>query len=163
MEPISILFSSFLTGMTSGIHNQLTDVTGIEIQAEVVEYQNQKIDYQYQLWKIKDKSVCSRSKSNNLSNHSLCTITAKQFFTETCSYLQANPQQHWKYTKLKNMYCVAAANFNPTIAQLSRPNKAEAEQWEAKQKCSLLTLEARNTGNQEVAQKRDAVCASLKK
>lgn len=163
MEPISILFSSFLTGLSGGLHNHISGVMGSEIQAQVIEYQTQKIDYQYQLWKIKDQSVCASVKNNNLSNYSSCTIKAKQFFTETCSYLQANPEQNWQYKKHKNMYCVAATNFQPTIAQLSRPSEAEAQQWEVKQKCSLLTLEARNTGNSKVARERDAACAILKK
>jgi hypothetical protein len=143
MEPISILFSSFLTGMTGGL-------------------QNQKIDYQYQLWKIKTPSVCARVKSSNLSNYSSCTTSAKELFAETCTYLQSRPQQHWKYKKLKNMYCIAASNYEPTIAQLSRPTEDEAQLWEAKQKCSLLTLEARNTNSIKIAQKRDAACTTLK-
>jgi hypothetical protein len=162
MEPISILFSSFLTGMTGGLQNHFTDVMGTEIQAQVVEYQNQKVDYQYQLWQIKAPSVCARVKNSHLSNYSSCTTSAKELFTETCSYLQANPQQHWKHTKLKNMYCVAASNYEPTIAQLTRPTQDEAQLWDAKQKCSLLTLEARNTNSKKIAKKRDAACSKLR-
>jgi len=158
MEPVSILFSSFLTGMSSGLHNHIIDVVGTEIQSQVIEYHNQKIDFQYQLWKINDKSVCAREKGNNLSNHSTCTIEAKQFFGDTCSYLQAHPQQHWKFTKTKNMYCTAAANFKPTVAQISTPTDTEAELWNAKHRCSLLTLEVRNTGNKKVLKEKEQAC-----
>tara|TARA_R110002049_G_scaffold29552_14_gene100443 strand:+ start:10692 stop:11078 length:387 start_codon:yes stop_codon:yes gene_type:complete len=127
MEPISILFSSLLTGMTADIHTRAQDAMGAEVQYRVVEYQDHKIDYQYQIWKIKDASVCAIVKDYNLSHYSSCTVTAKGLFTDTCSYLQSHPQQHWKYIKLKNMYCVAAVNFKPTIAQISTPTKEESE------------------------------------
>jgi len=160
MEPVSILFSSFLTGMSSGLQNHITDVIGSEIQTNIVEYKKQKIDYQYQLWKVKAPSVCARVKSDNLSNHSSCTIAAKQFFTDSCSYLQAHPQQHWKYTHQRNMYCSASVNFKPTVAQISTPTQAESEIWEAKQKCSLLTLEARNSGSKKVMDAKDSACSA---
>lgn len=158
-----MLFSTFLTGMSNEIHTHVNDIMGVEIQAQIVEYDKQKIDYQYQIWKIKDQSVCARVKANNLNNYSACTTSAKDFFEATCSYLQVNPQQHWKYTKLKNMYCVAAANFKPTIAQISTPTKEETDIWEAKQKCSLLTLETRNTTSNTKAKERDAACAIARK
>lgn len=158
MDPISIIFSSFLTGITGDLNNHITSVVGTEIQAQVVEYQSQQIDYQYQLWKIKAPSVCARIKTNNFSNFSSCTITAKQFFGDTCSYLQSHPQQNWKYAKLKNMYCLASVNFRPTIAQINQPSETEAQLWDAKQKCSLLTLNARTSGSNAIAKERDIAC-----
>tara|TARA_R110002050_G_scaffold57423_5_gene129171 strand:+ start:83875 stop:84378 length:504 start_codon:yes stop_codon:yes gene_type:complete len=163
MEPISIIFSSFLAGMTGDLTNHITNVMGTEVQVQIVEYQNQQIDYQYQLWKVKDPSVCARIKTNDLSHYSSCTLIAKTFFTDTCSYLQTHPQQNWKYTKLKNMYCLAAVNFKPTIAQISRPTEAESKLWDAKQKCSLLTLNARSTGSRAVAKQRDKACEEYQK
>ena len=163
MDPISILFSSFLTDISGNLSNHITNVVGSEIQAKVVEYQEHKIDYQYQLWAIKSPSVCASVKANNFSDYSSCTIAAKELFTDTCTYLQSNYQQNWKYTKLKNMYCVAAANFKPTIAQISQPSKAESELWDVKQKCSLLTLNARSSGRYAVAKERDIACAESNK
>ena len=162
MEPLSILFSSFLTGITNDIHTQVQDIMGTEVQYRVVEYQDQKIDFQYQIWKIKDASVCAIVNTSDLSNHSSCTVAAKGLFADTCSYLQSHPQQYWKHTKLKNMYCVAAANFKPTIAQISTPTKKEAEVWEAKQKCSLLTLEANNNGLKSTKNERQKACVIYK-
>ena len=163
MDPISILFSSFLTGMTADIHGQVQDIMGTEVQYRVVEYQAHKIDYQYQIWKIKDTSVCARVKNHNLSDYSSCTVSAKGLFADTCSYLQSHPEYNGKHTKLKNMYCVAAANFKPTIAQISQPSKAESELWDVKQKCSLLTLNARSSGSNAVAKERDIACAEYNK
>lgn len=149
--------------MTGGLTNQITNVVGNEVQAQLVEYQNQQIDYQYQFWKIKDPSVCARIKMNDISKYSSCTITAKQLFSDTCSYLQSHPQQNWKYPKLKNMYCLAAVDFKPTIAQISQPSEAEAERWDAKQKCSLLTLNARSSASLAIAKERDIACSEYQR
>ena len=102
--------------------------------------------------------VCARVKDYNLSNYSSCTVAAKGLFADTCSYMQLHPQQHWKHTKLKNMYCVAATNFKPTIAQISTPTKEESKLWEIKQKCSLLTLKANKDGLKSTENERQKAC-----
>lgn len=163
MDPVSMLFSSFLTSMTSSIHAQMSDVMGTELKAQVVEYQNHKIDYQYQLWKIKSETVCKNKKDELVTEYSTCTIAAKAMFKETCEYLTQNPQDHWKYSKLKNMYCTAGVTYPPTTATISRPSEADVEVWEAKQKCSLLTLEARQTSNQGIEKERETACDQAKK
>lgn len=163
MDPVSLLFSSFLTSMTSSIHTQMSDVMGTQIQAQVVEYQNQKIDFQYQLWRIKPESVCISKKNELINEYSSCTNAAKSMFSDTCEHLSQNPKSHWKYTKLKNMYCTAAVSYTPITANISRPNEAEAEVWEAKQRCSLLTLEARQRSNPSVEKRRVIACEDAKK
>lgn len=140
----------------------MSDVMGLELQAKVVEYQGHKIDYQYQLWKIKPESVCSTKKNELVNEYSKCTTAAKTMFSETCDYLSQHPQNHWKYTKLKNMYCNAAVSYAPITATISKTSEAEAEMWEAKQKCSLLTLEARQTTNPSIEKKRKIACEHAK-
>ena len=60
------------------------------------------------------------------------------------------------------MYCLAATNFKPTIAQITTPTQAETEIWEAKQKCSLLTLEARSSGSNTVAKEKSIACSEYR-
>lgn len=158
MDPVSMLFSSFLNSMTTSTHNHMSDVMGLELQAKVVEYHDHKIDYQYQLWKIKPESVCGTKKNELVSEYSTCTTAAKAMFNDTCEYLNQNPQNHWKYTKLKNMYCTAAVSYAPITATISRPSDAETKVWEAKQKCSLLTLEARQSSNPSIEKERKIAC-----
>ncbi|MCX4188855.1 hypothetical protein [Methylophaga sp. OBS3] len=162
MDPVSMLFSSFLNAMTTSTHNHISDVMGVELQAKVVEYQDHNIDYQYQLWKIKPESVCISKKTELINEYSSCTNAAKAMFTDTCQYLNQHPQNHWKYTKLKNMYCTAAVSYAPITATITRPSEAETEVWEAKQKCSLLTLEARQTTNPSIEKKRKVACDHAK-
>lgn len=159
MDPISVIFSTFITGISSGITTDISDIMGTELQYKVVEYHQLQIDFQYQMWTIKDKSVCARDKDNDLSAHSKCTVEAKRLFGDTCSYLQANPQQSWQYKKTKNMYCTASANFKPTVAQISTPSAAEAALWNAKQACSMLTLQARSSGSKQVITDKEKACS----
>ena len=162
MDTVSMLFASFLTSMTNSIHIHVSDVMGTELQVKIVEYQEHKIDYQYQLWKIKPESVCSAKKAELVDQYSACTIAAKSMFTETCSYLTQNPQNNWKYKKLKNMYCSSAVIYKPVTATISRPSQREAEILEAKQACSILTLQARQESNPVIENKRKKACESAK-
>ena len=158
MDPVIMLFSSFLTSMTSSIHTQMSDVMGTQIQAQVVEYQNHKIDFQYQLWRIKPESVCISKKNELINEYSSCTNAAKSMFNDTCQHLSQTPKNHWKYTKLKNMYCTAAVSYSPITAIITKPDAAETEILEAKQKCSLLTLKARQDPNPGIDKKRNLAC-----
>lgn len=163
MESISIAFSVFLSTITSGIHSHLTDATGLDLKTQIIEYQSHKIDYQYQLWKIKPASVCSMTKQELVSTYSQCTVAAKSFFTETCSHLTQNKRKHWEHQRLENMYCSAAVSYEPTIAQITIPTQLEAELLEAQQACSMLTLQARQTKSQSHVNQRNKACEEYKK
>lgn len=162
MESISVAFSIFLSSITGGMQLHVSDVIGADLQTQVIEYKNHKIDYQYQLWKIKSASVCSTTKHELVSEYSQCTVAAKSFFIETCSHLTNNKRNHWKHKKLENMYCSAAVSYESTIAQISIPTAKEAELLEAQQACSILTLQARQTRSQQHATQRDKACAEYK-
>lgn len=157
MDPITALISIYLDSVASPIQHEMTDIIGTEIQAQVIEYRGFPLEYQYQLWKIRHKSVCSAQRSN-IRKYSQCTELAKAFFTETCLTLQNNPQHHWRYTKLKNMYCQAASSYRPVIARISTPTARESAIMDARQKCSLLTLDAKS-GSDQARKAKDEACA----
>jgi len=161
MDPISSLFSIYLDSITTPLYHRMTDIIGAEIQAQVVEYHGVSLDYQYQLWQVRQNSVCSGQRSN-IGRFSKCTEAAKSFFTETCIALQRNPEKHWRYTKLKNMYCHAASTYQPVVAKISRPTAQESAIMDAKQKCSLLTLEA-NSGSDKALKAKNEACANYQK
>ncbi len=162
MESISVAFSVFLSTITGGMQLHVADVLGGDLQTQVIEYQDQQIDYQYQFWKINPASICAMTKHELVSEHSQCTVSAKSFFTETCSHLTSNKRNHWKHKKLENMYCSAAVSYEPTIAQISIPTAREAELLDAQQACSMLTLQARQTRSPQHATQRDKACAEYK-
>ncbi|MEJ1379293.1 MAG: hypothetical protein ROD09_03090 [Candidatus Sedimenticola sp. (ex Thyasira tokunagai)] len=154
MDVASVVFSAFIQALVSPFQAEVSGIIGTEIEAKVVEYRGTAIDFQYQLWQIKPPSVCA-DKRNNIQDFSDCTIAAKELFRETCSYLANNKKSHWQYKKLKNMYCRAASSYSPTYASISRSSQKDMIISDAKQKCSLLTLQAGETGNvkDEVARK----------
>ncbi len=160
MDPISSLISIYLDSLISPIQHEMTDILGTEIQAQVVEYRGVSIDYQYQLWRIRENSVCA-AKRSTIRQYSHCTESAKTFFAETCLELQNNPQNHWRYRKLKNMYCQAASSYQPVIAKISKPSARESAIMDAKQRCSLLTLDAMS-GSEKALKAKDAACAHYK-
>ncbi|EMR12881.1 hypothetical protein MPL1_07927 [Methylophaga lonarensis MPL] len=158
MDPVSMLFSTFLTTVSTSVQNHVSDVMGVELQAHIVEYQGEQIDFQHQLWKIKPETVCSNKKNEIVSEYASCTNAAKAMFNETCQHLNKNPRNHWKYKKLNNMYCTAAVTYTPMTAEISRVSHDEAEVLEARQNCSLLTLQARQTPNADIEKRRKAAC-----
>ena len=137
MDVLGLIFASYIDAVSNNVYNRFTDMYGVDVQAQTVEYNNFRISYSYQLWRIQPKSVCS-TYEGDLNTMSKCTISAKQMFNEMCMYLQNKPSNGWKYTKFKNMYCSAAINYKPVIANVTFGAKSEAQK--AKEACSLATL-----------------------
>lgn len=166
MDPVSVAFAAFLTGITqsyaSRVANEVTDIIGAEMQSQVVNYKDWEIAYQYQVWKIRDQSVCATLKED-LLEYSECTVAARDMFAETCSYLQDNPADHWRYTKLKNMYCSAAVEFKPTVASVSEAPETVDELAAKREACNLATAEAMGSTDAVLIKKRDTACAAYRK
>ena len=116
MDPISYMFSAYLNSVQTTMHKQITDIMGAELKSVEIEYKGEKIPFQYQIWKVRDQSVCSNVKYN-VSEYSRCTIKASELFFELCTELSKNTAGNLRQTK--NMYCNAAVSFKPTIAQIS--------------------------------------------
>ncbi len=160
MDPISIFISSYMDIVSNNVTAQMTDIQGIELQAVAVEHNNVVIPYSYQLWRIKPESVCNNLKLKTIA-YSKCTIEAKSLFNETCAYLQSNPEQHWKYRKLKNMYCNAAISFEPKIASIEWSDKPSPLQA-SRSKCNLSILEFMEKSSQANLHSRNESCNAYK-
>ena len=156
MDPISAAFASYLDLVSTRVTEHMTDTLGTEIQAVVVQHQGIRIPYSYQIWKIRPSSVCSSYRPNAIQ-FSKCTLAAQSLFQDTCAYLQANPQEHWKHHKLTNMYCLAAESYKPTIANMQwtqEPSLMEQAQTE----CNLAVTVLMNNPSSENQAKKDAAC-----
>jgi len=164
MDPISVIFASYLELVSFGVTNEMTDLLGTEIQSVVVEHQSTKVPYSYQLWRIRPKSVCN-TYNLNIEEFSRCTLAAKSLFNETCLHLQKGEKEHWKYTKMKNMYCDASITFKPTIANI-REAYAKTPLQLARTECNIATAELMGNRNSKIQKKKESSCAkyqSLKK
>ena len=158
MDPISLVFAAYLDSVQSIVNARVTDTLGTEVKAVIIDYQGVRVPFQYQMWRVKDKSVCSRYQSD-LTYYSHCTVTAKELFTKLCSQLSQKPSEHWRYIKTKNMYCNAAVSYEATIAWIGEAEEgAEGEGEEAKAACNLAIAAALGSRDPVVIAERDRVC-----
>lgn len=156
MDPLSAAFASYLDLVSTRITSHMTDTLGTEIQSVVVQHQGIRIPYSYQVWQIRPKSVCSAYRQHAIQ-FSKCTLAAQSLFKDTCAYLQAHPQEHWKHHKLTNMYCLAAESYQPTIANMQwTPEPSPKEQ--AQTECNLAVTALMNDPSAENEKKKAAAC-----
>lgn len=160
MDPLGALFASYLEMVSDITINHYTDRLGIEAQAKVVQYHGVQIPYSFQLWRIQDRSVC-RSYAHDMVAFSDCTLKAQKLFQEVCQHMQANLKQDWRFKKQKSMYCNAAVNFRPTMAQISAaPQRSDLEQ--AERKCNLAIAAAMGTSDSKLLRARRDACDAYK-
>lgn len=75
MDPVSYLFSAYL----NLVQQQVTDIYGTEVKALVVPYEGEQVPFSYQLWQIKQNSVC-RPYEQDVRRFSQCTVKAQALF-----------------------------------------------------------------------------------
>lgn len=122
MDPVSTFVAAMISAATTNVKQNVSDIYGAEIKTEIIDYQEMKIPFQYQLWKIRSKSVCS-SYSQRMEVYSQCSVKAKSLFSYICEELSSRDLSHWKAKKVQNMYCSAAIDYKPVIASISNPKE----------------------------------------
>lgn len=160
MDPLSTFFAAYISTVTTNVHNNVSDIYGLKIKTEVIEYDGTKVKFQYQLWKIKPKTVCATYKQKML-DYSTCTVKAQKLFSAICDELPTNNKSHWKTKKIKNMYCNAAVNYQPVVAIIAKPIKVD-EQRDIEKKCNLLILKTMNNKNKDLLAEKSVVCGQIK-
>lgn len=134
----------------------MTESMGTEIKAIVIEYDGTQIPFQYQMWRIRESSVCNNLK-HSVAEFSQCSIKASRLFNELCSGLATNQNDDPIYRKTKNMYCNAAISYEPTVANISSETP-ESELLKAKRECNAATIEAMDTNDPSAIGHRDRTC-----
>ncbi|MBN0986448.1 hypothetical protein [Amphritea pacifica] len=92
---------------------------GVELESVNVDYHDQPVSFQYQMWRLRPNTVCLPQK-NKLLEYSACTEAASQFFHETCQTLQQKPIRAALYSNYKRLYCNAAVSYQPVVAKVRR-------------------------------------------
>jgi len=156
LDPISLVLSAYLENVQNTVHSAMTDRIGTEVKAISIEYEGLTVPFQYQMWRIKDKSVCGVY-SEDVLRYSECSIKAKKLFTSLCTQLGSSSQNEWRRSKLKNMYCNASVSYKPTVALISHGFDV-GEIQEAKQKCNIATVKAMGSNNRQFIAERTKVC-----
>lgn len=156
MDPVSFLFSSYLNAVHTATYDHLTESMGTQLQAVVIEYDGVKVPFQYQMWMVRDASVCQRYR-NHVGDYSTCTQTASRLFNDLCHQLSQPPSGDWRKGKLRNMYCNAAVSYKPTIANIAAAAD-HSDLQQARQRCNAATVAAMGSSDFELRQQRDQLC-----
>lgn len=153
-----------LKAIAAPIQKDILDIMGTELQFVNTNYNRQRITFQYQVWQINKPSICSNAKLDAMQ-FSNCTQAAQQLFQEMCTQFQQRKfNNHPRNQQLQRMYCQAAANFKPTIAQISRSPAADNDKLQVlRTQCNDLIFKARisESANDETA--RDKACRAYRK
>ncbi|MES9912320.1 MAG: hypothetical protein ABW126_08010 [Candidatus Sedimenticola sp. 4PFRAG1] len=161
MDPVSVIFASYLDLVTNIAHKSYADVIGTEVTALSVEHKGITVPYSYNLWRIRDKTVCASYKYET-AQHSKCTMAASSLFSDICQHLQSQSLDHWKKKKLKNMYCNAAATYQPTVANIQWSSDSSGLQV-ARANCNSAIAELLGTDDPALRKKKEKVCSEYKK
>jgi hypothetical protein len=158
MEPISTLLSSYLLSFSSHIQSNYRELTNLDITPLSIDYKNELISYQHQLWIIKKESVCNTYRQDPI-RFSTCTVKAKSLFTEICTELSKNKPPSHIAAKNKTMYCNAAVKYQPMIASISSRSTSKVTANE--KKCNELILKAMSNKDKKLHAKKDKYCQAL--
>ena len=140
MDPVSLLFTAYLDSIQNTVHARFTDLYGTEIKAVMIDYQSEGVPYQCAPWRVRDKSLRQSYKSQT-TKFSECTLATKALFRDLWAQLSDKSSNHWRYSKLKNMYCNPAASFETNFFRfgvVALPTRDEVTR--AIFACSILTL-----------------------
>lgn len=159
MDPLAQLFAAYLQTAAGSFQEAYADHTDLHGRVERIVYQGNEIQFQHQLWKVKQPSVCANLKQN-ATLYSACSVQAKSMFQDLCSRLSESTKLNSKGQHMNRMYCNAASSYKPMIAQISNPSHKSPQQ-KKQQKCNLLILEAMQNPKPEIKRQRNAACADL--
>ena len=155
-NPLIDTYVKFNQELAHAIMKPMRDGMGIDLESVNVEYRDQPVSFQYQMWRLRPNSVCQPLKYSVLK-YSACSEAASQFFRETCQTLQQNPTNSLLYPNYKRLYCNAAASYQPVIAKVRRSAPMD-ERAEQRQQCSILTMKASRTRKNIDIYERDKAC-----
>lgn len=160
---VQVAVDQQLKAITAPIQQDISDIIGGELQSIDTNFNEKRITFQYQFWQIKKPSVCSHAQQNAMQ-FSDCTQATKQLFQSMCSQLQqAKQNPHPRTQQLQRMYCQAAVDFKPTVAQISRSQSTGDDKIQALRKnCNDLIFKAKISEDAKDEKARDKACNTYK-
>lgn len=159
---MQIVVKQSLKALTEPLQQDLLDIMGTELQSVDTNFNGQRITFQYQVWRINKLSVCSQAQLN-VMQFSECTQAAKQLFQTMCNDLKKE-NAHPRNRQLQRMYCQAAVDFKPTIAQISRSTSNGNNKVEVlRTNCNDLIFKAKISENPKDERARDQACQAYQK
>lgn len=163
---IQIAAEQSIRAVTDPLQQNLKETMGAELQTVITDFNGQHVMFQYQIWQIRQPSVCSDLKYD-IGKFSSCTQSAKALFQQMCGELKQVSSPHHRIEQLQRMYCNAANDFKPTVAQISRSQPADygadAQIQSLRRVCNDLTFNAMISKKDADIKVRDKACATYKK
>lgn len=145
-----LVLASLLQIPADLIAQQMLDSMNSQVESHAYRYQNEVVRFNHQFWMVDSRSVCFDN-TQDASRHSLCTQKAKALFNELCQAMK--DKQH------KNMYCHAAARYQPQVAQIKDYGKSRRA--ELKRRCGDLRVQA--MADKTLVAERDRVCGEYER
>ncbi|MEG0006737.1 MAG: hypothetical protein RR721_15685 [Aeromonas sp.] len=155
MDPVSWLFSAYL----NLVQEQVSDHYGTESKTLVVEYEGELVPFAFQFWQIKPSSVC-RAYEQDVRRFSQCTVKATALFGKLCDELSRQDDSSWQRPKFRSMYCTAALNYRPMIAEIGDAKEDPARLTE--RACNQAILAAMDSEDEILLAQRDRACAQAR-
>lgn len=155
MDPISYLFSAYL----NLVQQQVTDIYGTELKTLVVPYEGEQVPFSFQLWQIKQQSVC-RPYEQDVRRFSQCTVKAQALFGKLCDDLTRQDDSSWQLPKYRTMYCSAAVGYRPMIAEITDAKQNPMKL--AERACNQAILAAMGSEDEALLAQRDKACAAVR-
>lgn len=156
MDPVSLVFSAYLSTVQSTVSNHFNETRNLEVTPVVVEYEGMPVSHQHQLWRVRPESVCANYQQN-ISQFSECTVKASRLFNALCLGLKQSGADDLRQVQIQNMYCNAAMSFQPTVANIGSAKTLSGLE-EARQACNAATVAAMGNSDPRLARERDKAC-----
>jgi hypothetical protein len=165
-NPFQVVVEQSIRGISEPLQQNILETMGTELQSVATDYNGQHVTFQYQVWQIRQPSVCSQVK-DDVGKFSACTLAAKALFQEMCDELNRTQSAYHRKGQLQRMYCKAANEFKPTVAQISHSQPAntggDGKIQGLRQSCNDLTFTAMISEKDADIKARDKACAAYKK
>ena len=157
------IFAQQAQNLAAPLGQILQEGWGTELESVDTSFNGQRVTYQYQIWKVKPKSVCSHAQ-HQITQFSACTFAAKDLFHALCRTLQRKKNgPDYRIRKLHNMYCQAAVSFRPTIAQISRSQPLSKKGHAVRKKCNDSIILDMISGENKEKKPRNEACNALER
>tara|TARA_R110001592_G_scaffold63789_9_gene195709 strand:+ start:1956 stop:2441 length:486 start_codon:yes stop_codon:yes gene_type:complete len=155
MDPVTALFSAYVNHISHQITNNYRGNVNLDVTPVRIKYKDSEINFQHQIWSIKDNSVCA-DLLQDATEYSQCTMNAKSLFKEICNSLSKKKNKQIKESKYQRMYCNAAIKYQPMVATISSSTKRTGSDLE--KRCNLLILNSMGSKDKKLKEERDEIC-----
>lgn len=137
---VAKVYGELVNDLAYSVTSTHRDMLGVELESKQANYNGQPVTFQYQLWRLRNPSVCAQLQ-HSLLEYSKCTRAARELFTETCQHLTNNPSFHWKHLKLKNLYCAVTVEFKPVVSEVGCSTVVGDQELQRRQQCFVLRIQ----------------------